>query len=272
MTLNKSLPRISVITVVLNRLEGFRKTYNSVIRQTYKNTEYIVIDGDSNDGTLEFIHNNTKNISYWHSEKDTGIYDAMNKGARAATGDWIIYMNSGDTFFSKDTLARLVSHIDDSIDVLYGGVESFKNDKYGYHKTYPIPFPLSWIWREIPTCHQSILVRRILQVQYPFDTSLIWCADHDFLAKLYVSNYRFKEIPLVIAKFDASSCIQRDLLTFTRERWSICRRYFGKTFEYDFHFCREYSKFFFRKHAYDKVREYIPHELILNLRKLRHIY
>lgn len=95
-SLRDKYPKISVITVSFNRLQELRETFSSIISQTYKNVEYIIIDGASEDGTVDFLHQNSVNISYWISEKDAGIYDAMNKGALVATGDWIIFMNCGD--------------------------------------------------------------------------------------------------------------------------------------------------------------------------------
>ena len=91
--------RVSVITVNLNNREGLQKTIHSVIGQTYPNIEYIVIDGASTDGSVKIIDDNVSNIHLWRSEADSGIYDAMNKGIELATGDYLIFLNSGDYFF-----------------------------------------------------------------------------------------------------------------------------------------------------------------------------
>ncbi|MBU7587113.1 MAG: glycosyltransferase [Nostoc sp. TH1S01] len=266
------LPIISIITVTYNCLKGLRETFASINSQTYKNIEYIVIDGGSQDDTINFMHTNADKISYWVSEKDDGIYDAMNKGASSATGDWIIFMNAGDKFFAEDTLAKVAEYLNDSIDVIYGGVEFVINDRYGDRSYQRQPNNLSIIWREIPTCHQSVFVKRELQIKYPFNTALTWCADHEFLAKLYLSGYCFQEIPVIISKFDASGGASRDLLSFTRERWSICRRYFGKSFEKDWYFINEYQAFWLQKTFISKIRELIPSKWIVALRKYRGIY
>lgn len=269
---NYDSPYISVITITYNCFEGLCKTFTSITSQTYKNIEYIVIDGESQDDTVNFLHANTDKISYWVSEKDGGIYDAMNKGTLAATGDWIIFMNSGDKFFAEDTLAKVVEYIDDSIDVIYGGVEFIVNDRYGERTYQRQPHNLSIIWREIPTCHQSVFVKRELQVKYPFNTSLTWCADHEFLAKLYTAGYCFREIPIVVSKFDASGGGSRNLLSFTRERWYICRQYFGKSFEKDWYFINEYKGFWLQKNIISKIRELLPSQWVIALRKYRGIY
>ncbi|WP_066377207.1 MULTISPECIES: glycosyltransferase family 2 protein [unclassified Anabaena] len=271
-TFDDSLPSISIITVTYNRIEDLRETFASITSQIYTNIEYIVIDGGSQDGTLDFLRVNDDIITYWVSEKDAGIYHAMNKGALTATGDWIVFMNSGDKFFAEDTLTKVSEYLENSVDVVYGKFESIVNDKYGYRTYQRKPYPLSIIWREIPTCHQSVFVKRALQVKYPFNTLLTWCADHDFLAKLYVAGYRFLEIPLVISKFDVSGGASRDLLSFTRERWSLCRKYFGKSFQKDWYFINEYKGFWFQKNIISKIRELLPIQWIVAIRKYRGIY
>jgi glycosyltransferase involved in cell wall biosynthesis len=263
---------ISIVTVTLNRLSDLKKTFNSTLAQTYSDIEYIVIDGGSTDGTVEFLEDNHTKFSYWISEPDAGIYDAMNKAARVAQGEWIIFMNAGDRFFSEGTLAQVIPYLKDSADVVYGGVESIVNDRYGKRAYQRSPHDLSLIWREIPTCHQSIFVRRELQVKYLFDSSLTWCADHDFLAKLYANSYIFREIPIIVSTFDASGGASRDLVSFTRERWSICKRYFGKSFQYNWYFINEYNGFWIQKNVIRPIRELLPSEWVVSLRKYRGIY
>lgn len=97
---NINNPKVSVVTICYNSVQFIEKTIQSVLSQTYPNIEYIVIDGGSTDGTKEIIEKYSSRISYWCSEKDRGIYDAMNKGIRKATGEWINFMNSGDCFVS----------------------------------------------------------------------------------------------------------------------------------------------------------------------------
>lgn len=95
--------KISIITVNFNHLKGLQKTMESVFSQKYTNTEYIIIDGGSTDGSKEFIQNHKGKLSYWCSEKDKGIYDGMNKGITKVTGDYVLFLNSGD-FFSCPTI------------------------------------------------------------------------------------------------------------------------------------------------------------------------
>lgn len=116
-------PLISVVTVVFNDIENLQRTIESIASQTYQNVEHIVIDGGSIDGTLEIIKANLS-IDYWLSEKDGGIYDAMNKGVKVATGEWINFMNSGDVFFSDSVLSDVFNNVDLGVsDLIYGDVE-----------------------------------------------------------------------------------------------------------------------------------------------------
>jgi glycosyltransferase involved in cell wall biosynthesis len=265
-------PHISVITINFNHLKELQKTFVNVASQTYKNIEYIIIDGGSQDGTIDFLQEHSKYLSYWISERDHGIYDAMNKGVKVAKGEWIIFMNSGDTFSQESTIEQIALYLDRSNDVVYGGFELIVDDEYGYRVSQHQPEDLAQIWHQIPTCHQSVFVRRELQSQYPFDLSLSWCADHDFLARLYQLGSKFQEIPIIVSKFDASGGKVRDLLTYNRERWSICRKYFGQTLSRELFFANEYRAFWLQKNLNQRIRNIVPNEWIIASRKFRKIY
>ncbi|MCY1133837.1 glycosyltransferase family 2 protein [Bacteroides fragilis] len=118
----KSNPLVTIITVCYNAETTIEKTILNVINQTYADIEYIIIDGGSNDGTIEIINKYANKISYWMSEPDRGIYDAMNKGIKLAKGDWVSFMNSGDSFYSLDTVEDVVQFIREEYDVIYGSV------------------------------------------------------------------------------------------------------------------------------------------------------
>lgn len=100
-------PRLSVVTIVYNNVRDIERTIQSVINQTYSNIEYVIVDGLSNDGTLQVIDQYKSQITKFISEKDEGIYDAMNKGLALATGDYVIFMNSGDEFYDNETVAAV---------------------------------------------------------------------------------------------------------------------------------------------------------------------
>ena len=112
--------KISVITVCYNAVSTIEETIKSVVGQTYPDIEYIIIDGGSKDGTVDIIKKYADKIAYWVSEPDKGIYDAMNKGIAAATGDYINMMNSGDTFVNDKTVEKAVALFPEDADVIFG--------------------------------------------------------------------------------------------------------------------------------------------------------
>ncbi|MEF3279758.1 MAG: glycosyltransferase [Elusimicrobiota bacterium] len=127
-----NLPMISVVTVVFNGKDFLQKTIESVISQTYPHIEYIVIDGGSTDGTVDIIKKYEDKITYWVSEKDNGIYDAMNKAIKVSKGSWLIFMNAGDMFVDKNVLKKIF--IEDKLhlnaDVIYS--DTIINGNYLY--------------------------------------------------------------------------------------------------------------------------------------------
>jgi glycosyltransferase involved in cell wall biosynthesis len=124
------MPKLSIITINYNNLEGLKKTVDSVVNQTWKEFEYILIDGGSTDGSAAFIESQSEHIDYWVSESDKGIYNAMNKGIKVATGEYVLFINSGDHLFNntvvKSAEQYLVSH-----DIIYFNLQIIaeNNDK-----------------------------------------------------------------------------------------------------------------------------------------------
>ena len=111
--------KLSVITVNYNNITGLKKTFESVFCQTNKEFEYIVIDGASVDGSVDEIIAHKADIEYYVSEPDRGVYDAMNKGIKVATGDYCVFMNSGDCFYSDDVVEAALPLLDGT-DIVYG--------------------------------------------------------------------------------------------------------------------------------------------------------
>ena len=115
--------RLSVVTVNLNNADGLRKTMDSVLSQTiFSEIEYIVIDGASTDGSVEEIRERSKDLKFWCSEKDSGVYNAMNKGIANCTGDYILFLNSGDHFLEENTVEKALEGANE--DIIYGFIES----------------------------------------------------------------------------------------------------------------------------------------------------
>lgn len=175
---NYSTPLVSIITVVYNDVVNLEATIISVISQIYPNIEYIIIDGGSSDGTIDIIEKYSNKISYWISEPDNGIYDAMNKGIKQASGEWINFMNSGDTFASNDVIDKVFrNQIADYIKVIYGSVYIKKGNLIRLKK----PYKLSFIKRHIPFCHQSSFVLN----KYFFDTNYKIAADYKMMYDIF---------------------------------------------------------------------------------------
>lgn len=137
-----NIPKISIITVTYNAGIMLEKTLNSIQKQQYGNKETIVVDGKSTDNSLTVIQRYTGNgtVTQWSSEPDKGIYDAMNKGVNRCSGQWVIFMNAGDTFASDDVLQQVFSNEWDDVDIVYGDVVKDEHIKtapehyYLYHR------------------------------------------------------------------------------------------------------------------------------------------
>ena len=167
---------ISIIIVSLNTKTEFLKTLNSIKNQKFYNYEVIVIDGDSTDGTVKEIKNNKKFITKYIIGKDKGIYDAMNKGIKLASGDWIMFLNSGDMFFDNFVLQKLKINSLKNKEVVFGDtvvdnkdIKYLVNSKMFDSKTIIMPF-----------CHQSSLVKRDILKKNNFSLKYKFSSDFNF--------------------------------------------------------------------------------------------
>ncbi len=116
------MTKISIITINFNDLVGLEKTFNSVVSQSNTDFEYIVIDGGSTDGSKEFLEQNSDKLAYWISEKDSGVYNAMNKGIKAAKGDYVMFLNSRDFLIDSTIIDKVVKDLDGSTAIYYGNL------------------------------------------------------------------------------------------------------------------------------------------------------
>ncbi|WOK06281.1 glycosyltransferase family 2 protein [Imperialibacter roseus] len=173
---------MSVITVVYNAGSLFRETLQSVAQQTHPDIEYVVIDGGSTDGTIELIEANLTNIDFFVSEKDKGIYDAMNKGIRASNGEWLIFLNAGDTFASADTVEKCMQALGEDTEIVYGSaaLNGPTIDRVLKPKQFNLGNLIFWGTRTL--CHQSIFVNRSIVAEY--DDSLRLKGELDWYFKL----------------------------------------------------------------------------------------
>lgn len=196
--------KISVVTICYNAIDGIEKTIQSVIGQTYKDIEYIVIDGGSTDGTVDVIKKYEEYIERWVSEPDKGIYDAMNKGIEAATGDFIQFLNAGDVYHDKECLSLFVPQICPTTIIAYGKV----NFIYSIMSKVREPYPLHYMKRRMPFNHPATFVKTSYHKEHLFDVSYRSSGDYDFLYKAYYNDHvKFQHIPVIIADFEAEQGI-----------------------------------------------------------------
>ncbi|MEL6603248.1 MAG: glycosyltransferase family 2 protein [Cyanobacteria bacterium J06614_10] len=215
------LPKVTVVTVVRNGQSVIEETILSVLDQDYPNIEYIVVDGDSKDDTCSIIQRYRERIARFVSEPDNGIYDAMNKAAEMASGEWIVYMNAGDAFYEKASISRLLPSLRSDADVIFAGVEEVLQDDVETRRFQRMPSAIERIWKQMPTSHQATFVRANVQRAYKFDTRYVWCADHDLLARLYRDRKTFVSEPCLFCVFDCGGGRSRDPVLFIKERWRL---------------------------------------------------
>ena len=192
-------PRVSIVTVCRNDAEGLAKTIVSVMAQSYKNKEYIVVDGASTDHTIEVLHSNAAHFDRWVSEPDGGIYDAMNKAVGMATGEWVIFMNAGDVFVTSDVLDRIFQQPRDT-DVIYGDVIKVRRNGTPYVH----PAEAVYAGHRMFFCHQSSLVRRQRLLETPFDVNHPYSADFKFFKTMIYEHRTFCQLPYPIAFFNTN--------------------------------------------------------------------
>lgn len=192
--------KVTIITVCYNALEMLKKTMQSVDNQNYNNLEYIVIDGCSTDGTVDFLKNYKGKLSKYVSEPDKGIYDAMNKGVSFATGNYVIFLNAGDLFAENDTLDKIFSSKNYEADVIYGDV--LKTGKDG--KLFLKPAEKSHNAHKMYFCHQSCFTKLECLQQFPFDTKYKMSADFNFFKMLTLNGKTFKQLDIPVAIFDTT--------------------------------------------------------------------
>lgn len=200
-----SNPKISIITVCRNVCRELQKTYQQSVEQTYQNREIIIVDGASADGTREWLSTLQSTDARWVSEPDAGIYDAMNKGVMMATGDYVIFMNAGDSFASASVLEEVFGSGDIDADVVYGAV--VKHDHAGVAHVFQAQEPHNA--HRMFFCHQCAFTKRSLLLSHPFDTSHRMSADFK-LYKLLIGEHRsFMRLELPIAVFDTTGVSNR---------------------------------------------------------------
>lgn len=220
-------PKISIITVVFNGAEYIGRTIASVAGQTYEHIEYIIIDGKSTDNTLEVIAG-FGGVDLLISETDRGLYDAMNKGISAASGDYVWFLNAGDQVYGSHTVETMVSGLEGSPDIIYGGTMIIDRDQkeIGDRRLKP-PRELSWksFRRGMVVCHQSLIVKRELAPQYNLEYRL--SSDFDWAIRALKAARLTHNSHMILSRFLEGGLTEQNIRAGLRERFVIMRRFYG---------------------------------------------
>jgi len=220
-------PKLSVITIVYNNVRDIERTMLSVLNQTYPNIEYIIIDGDSTDGTREIIEKYSKKLAKFVSEEDKGIYDAMNKGLALATGDYVLFMNSGDEIYDAETVSQVFDTAPGA-DIYYGETEMY-NDNWESlgQRRHQAPDTFDWHSFKHGMCisHQAIYVKRNLAVSY--DLRYKYSADIDWIIRAAKNASSIVNTNIYVAKYLVGGMSKQKHWASLKERFRIFTKYYG---------------------------------------------
>lgn len=217
------MPKLSIITINLNNATGLQKTLDSVFAQTYSDYEYIVMDGGSKDGSKELVEKNSDKFSYWISEKDKGIYNAMNSGIAKAKGEYLLFLNSGDVLINK-TILQEVNNEMDGTGIIYGNVFLVESDTKSWTGVYPDKLSFQhFVDGSLP--HPCSFIKRTLfdEVGY-YDENLKIIADWKFfLNAICRYNVSYKHIDKTISIFlhDGLSSLPENQPTIREEKRTV---------------------------------------------------
>lgn len=220
-------PKVSVITIVYNNVKDIERTMLSVLNQTYPNIEYIIIDGASTDGTVEIIEQYKDRLSRFISAQDHGIYDAMNKGLALATGEYVLFMNSGDEIYAPETIAEVFAAAP-SGDIYYGETEMYdENWKSLGQRRHRAPEHFDWRSFKfgMNVSHQAIYIKRSLTE--PFDLKYKYSADIDWIIKAAKKSSNIVNTHQYVAKYLIGGMSKQKHLESLKERFKILSHYYG---------------------------------------------
>ena len=214
---------------VFNGEKFLEKTITSVINQSCKDFEYIVIDGNSNDGSKEILKNHDLSIDYWVSEPDSGIYNAMNKGIRVAKGDYLLFLNSGDYLCDNDTIHNVAKEIDGSKDLYYGNA-IFKRDTTDEKVIFPEKLTFLFFTHN-SLCHQASFIRRSLFAKFFYyneDFKII--SDWEFIIySVCIKNISYERLNIFVSyyNFDGISSNKDSKEIIRQETEIVMKKYFS---------------------------------------------
>jgi glycosyltransferase involved in cell wall biosynthesis len=230
--------KLSVITVTYNAEHTLERTLKSVRKQTYPAIEHIIVDGNSNDGTVALIHRYENERLKWISEPDKGLYDAMNKGAKMATGDYLCFLNAGDTFYDTDTVQKIFASSDEghSPDILYGETAIVDdNGRFLHMRRLQAPKNLTWksFKHGMVVCHQAFIVKR--ELVEPYDLSYRFSADFDWCIRMMKKAKNIYNTDLILVNYLNTGMTTANRKASLRERYRIMEKHYGKVSTFLYH-------------------------------------
>ena len=221
------MPKLTIITIVYNNVRDIERTINSVINQTYKKIEYIIIDGKSTDGTLDIVEKYSNQISKIVSEPDKGIYDAMNKGLALATGDYVLFMNSGDEIYDEHAVQEVFDS-SPGADIYYGETEMY-NDNWESlgRRRHEAPEQFDWTSFKygMNISHQAIYIRK--SILTPYDLKYKYSSDIDWIIKAAKKSSNIVNVHRYVAKYLVGGMSKKKHRESLKERFQIFTKYYG---------------------------------------------
>lgn len=210
-------PLISIITIALNAERYLEQTIQSVLDQTYKNIEYIIVDGGSTDRSLEIINKYKKRIDHFISEKDKGIADAMNKGVALAKGDYVVFLQSDDYFVHTNSLKSVIEKMDKTANIVACNIQ------YGKHQRECKPRGFNfWFNFKQGIYHQGVVCRRdLIEKLNGFDTQFRIAMDYDFFLRAYHKGVKIDKVPDILS-------VMRDTGISSRQDWQSLKYRFDE--------------------------------------------
>lgn len=222
---------ISIITITYNAERWLERTMRSVLAQTCKDYEYLIVDGGSKDGTVDIVKRLEPEFDgrlRWKSEPDNGLYDAMNKGLARAQGDFVWYVNAGDEIYGSETLAHVVAAAKDDTDIVYGkacivNAEGVKVSEH--HKVTPPNLQRKHLLNGLVVSHQAIVVRK--SISKPYDTHYSITADYNWVIEAVSASRKNAYLDEYVCKFLTEGVSAKRRKQAWKERFLIMRKQFG---------------------------------------------
>lgn len=244
---------LSIITINYNDALGLEKTINSVVNQSWCEFEYIVIDGGSTDGSLNVIEKNKNKITYFVSEKDKGIYNAMNKGIVKANGKYILFLNSGDYLVNSEVLENVVEELLNDIDFISGNLEYFDSKGKLFVRKHPEKLTFSYLVSKTIS-HPSTFIKKIMFDKYGlYNEDLKIVSDWEFFFKcLGLNGASYKSTDVTLTHFDMTGISSSNGDKVNAEKQFVFKKYLPTIFN-------------------DEMDTYIFNKYIENNKRIKHL-